>query len=101
MKVASGIEDESEKKIFSFDEMSVGTFKLMEPVIASGNQPYSLLGAKFLKFGKITFNFGGERFYFEPYETIKNAEPIKSAGFDLRIEKEGFFVGCIVGGFTG
>jgi len=95
LKVASGTENESEKKILFFDEMSIGNFKLMKPVITSGNQPYSLLGVKFLKFGKITFDFSGERFYFEPYETINNAEPIKSAGFDLRIEKDGFFIGVV------
>ncbi|TCD11606.1 hypothetical protein EZ449_04920 [Pedobacter frigidisoli] len=95
LKVASGTENESKKTMLAFDEMYIGQFKISQPIVASANQPYSLLGVKFLKFGKITFDFSVERYYFEPYEKMNKAEPIKSTGFEFRFEKNEFLVGVV------
>ncbi|SMD15399.1 aspartyl protease family protein [Pedobacter nyackensis] len=94
-KVASGTEAESEKIKLKFEELSIGQAIIKHPIVNTGNHPYSLLGVQLLKYGKVTLDFINERFYFEPL--VQNAVALigKTAGFDLKIEGNDFFVGIV------
>ncbi|TCC99353.1 aspartyl protease family protein [Pedobacter hiemivivus] len=94
-KVASGTETESEKIKLKFDELSIGKAIIKNPVTNTGNHPYSLLGVKLLKYGKVTLDFTHERFYFEPLAQNNVALTEKIAGFELKIEDSKFLVGIV------
>lgn len=94
-KVASGTEAESEKIKLKFDELSIGNAIIKNPLTNTGNHTYSLLGVQLLKYGVVTLDFINERFYFEPITGSNEVVPAKTAGFDLKIEGNSFYVGVV------
>lgn len=51
-----------------FPQLNVGATKFANVSTETATPPYTLLGIKLLKYGKVTIDYPRGRFYFEPYE---------------------------------
>jgi predicted aspartyl protease len=56
------------------------------------------IGAGILKYGKVTLDFKNGWFYYEPYSESQRFKPLKTFGFDIKIEKGMYIVKYILKG---
>ena len=91
---AFGLEKEREQFLFHFPSISIGDFTLINHVNKGTHAKNSRIGAKLLEYGRMTFDFINEEFYFEPHQKKVMLEPNKLF-FNITSMDEKIIVGIV------
>ena len=91
---AFGLEKEREQFLFHFPSISIGDFTLINHVNKGTHAKNFRIGAKLLEYGRMTFDFINEEFYFEPHQKKVTLE-LNKLFFNITSMDEKIIVGIV------